>query len=65
MKTKKPRNPYGSVKQAVYEGCVNKMSAKEISDKTGISMYTIYATATKYLNMKTRHVYFRKKKETV
>ncbi len=53
---KKPRNPYGSVKQAVYEGCVNNMSAREIHEKTGISMYTIYSTARVYLNMKTRRV---------
>jgi hypothetical protein len=64
-KKKKKRNAYGSVKQAVYEGCINNMSAREIHEKTGISMYTIYSTARVYLNMKTRQVRVIRAKEVV
>ena len=65
LKNKKKRNAYGSVKQAVYEGCHNNMSAREIHEKTGISMYTIYSTARKLLNMKTRQARLLKAKEAV
>ena len=64
-KNKKQRNKYGFVKKAVYDGCMSNMSAREISDKNGISMHTVYSTARKLLNMKTRPVHIWKKKEAV
>ncbi len=55
------KRQYGLVKQVVAEGCQKNMSAKEISDETGISMYTIYSVAYR-MGMRPRYVYTLKKK---
>ncbi len=55
------KRQYGLVKEAVAEGCQKNMSAKEISDETGISMHTIYSVAYR-MGMRPRYVYTLKKK---
>jgi hypothetical protein len=55
------KRQYGLVKEIVAEGCSNNMSAKEISDKTGISPHTIYSVAHR-MGMRPRYVKILKKK---
>jgi len=60
-KIKIEKRQYGLVKEIVAEGCEKNMSAKEISDETGISPHTIYSVA-RNMGMKPRYVYNLKKK---
>ncbi len=55
------KRQYGLVKEVVAEGCQKNMSAKEISDETGISMHTIYSVAYR-MGMRPRYVYALRKK---
>jgi transposase len=58
---KMAKRQYGLVKEVVAEGCQKNMSAKEISDETGISKHTIYSVANR-MGMRPRYVKVLKKK---
>jgi len=55
------KRQYGLVKEVVAEGCQKNMSAKEISDETGISKHTIYSVASR-MGMRPRYVKVLKRK---
>ena len=50
------KRKYGLLKQAVIDGCNNGLTARELSDLTGASTYSIYSIARR-MKVHTKYVY--------